>query len=208
VDDPGFRLYRVVGNAFFNVFVKAVESPFTLLAKMFGGGGNDKLDLIDFQAGAPDLTPSADKALQTLSKALAGRPALRMDLEGTTDPVRDVKALRARELKRQVATAQPGKAGAAEPSDEEYLKLVEKRWRSLAPANQSATPPDQGAMEDAVLASVQLSPDALGSLRQQRAEATRARLVALGVDAGRLSLTQGGDRAKKEAGARVYFTLK
>jgi hypothetical protein len=208
VDDPGFRVYRVVGKAFGNVFVKAVESPFTLLAKMFGGGGNDKLDLIDFQAGAPELTPSADKSLQTLSKALAGRPSLRMDLEGTTDPVSDVKTLRARELKRQAATTQPEKAQKAETSDEGYLKLVEKRWRSLAPSNQSATPPDPATMEDAVLATVQLSPEVLGSLRQQRAEAARARLVALGVDAGRLSLTQGGERAKKEAGARVYFTLK
>jgi hypothetical protein len=208
VDDPGFRVYRVVGKAFGNVFVKAIESPFTLLAKAFGGGANDKLDRIDFQTGAPELTPSADKSLQTLSKALAGRPSLRMDLEGTTDPVGDAKMLRARELKRQAATTQPEKGQKAEPSDEAYLKFVEKRWRSLAPANQSATPPDPATMEDAVLATVQLPPEALGSLRQQRAETARARLVGLGVDTGRLSLTQGGERAKKEAGARVYFTLK
>ncbi len=50
--------------------------------------------------------------------------------------------------------------------------------------------------------------DALGSLKQERAEAARTKLVALGVDAGRLFLTQGGERAKKEAGARVYFSLK
>jgi hypothetical protein len=49
---------------------------------------------------------------------------------------------------------------------------------------------------------------ALGALRQERAEAARAKLVSLGVDASRLFLTQGGERAKKEAGARVYFTLK
>jgi hypothetical protein len=63
-------------------------------------------------------------------------------------------------------------------------------------------------MEDAVLASVQLPPEALGALRQERAEAARAKLVTLGVDPARLFLTQGGERAKKEAGARVYFTLK
>ena len=63
-------------------------------------------------------------------------------------------------------------------------------------------------MEDAVLASVQLPPEALGALRQERAEAAKARLVALGVDPGRLFLAQGGERARKEAGARVYFTLK
>ena len=55
---------------------------------------------------------------------------------------------------------------------------------------------------------MELPPEALGALKQERAEAARAKLVALGVDTSRLFLTQGGERAKKEAGARVYFTLK
>jgi hypothetical protein len=63
-------------------------------------------------------------------------------------------------------------------------------------------------MEQVVLAALQLPPEALGTLQRERAESARARLVALGVDAGRLFLAQGGERAKKEAGARVYFTLK
>ena len=63
-------------------------------------------------------------------------------------------------------------------------------------------------MEETVAAAVVLPPEALGSLKQERAEAARTKLVALGVDANRLFLTQGGERAKKEAGARVYFSLK
>ncbi|HVP61549.1 MAG TPA: hypothetical protein VMT11_13375 [Myxococcaceae bacterium] len=63
-------------------------------------------------------------------------------------------------------------------------------------------------MEEAVLAAVALAPEALGSLRQERAETTRAWLVGLGVDPGRLFLTEGGERAKKEAGGWVYFTPK
>jgi hypothetical protein len=211
VDDPNFRLYRVVGKAFGNVFVKAVESPFTLLGKMFGGGGDEKLDLIDFQAGASEVTPSADKALQTLSRALAGRPALRMDLEGTTDPVSDVKTLKVRELRRQALVAKGGGKGTGdktELTDEEYIRFVENRYRTVAPPATGGGSPDPTAMEGAVLASLEVPPEAIGALRQQRAEAARARLVSLGVDPNRLSLTQGGERAKKEAGARVYFTLK
>ena len=208
VDDPNFRLSRVVWRAIGNVLLKAVISPFALLGKMFGGGGAEKLDVIDFQAGGPELTPGAEKSLQGLTKALNGRPALKVDIEGTTDPATDEKTLRLRELKRLAGGARSEKAQKGEMTDEEYLKFVEKRWRSLAPANQSATPPDPAAMEDAVLASVQLPPEALGALRQARAEAAKARLMALGVDPGRLFLTQGGERAKKEAGARVYFTLK
>jgi hypothetical protein len=210
VDDPNFRVYRVVWRAIGNVLLKAVISPFNLIAKAFGGGGDQKLDVVDFQAGAPELTPSADKTLQNLSKALAGRPALKMDIEGTADPAADAKTLKLRELRRQAAQAKSdtkGK-GAAELTDEEYLRFVEKKFRGLSPSATGGSPPDPAAMEDAVLATVQLQPEALAALRQERAEAARAKLVALGVDPGRLFVTQGGERAKKEAGPRVYFTLK
>jgi hypothetical protein len=210
VDDPDFRLSRVVWRAVGNVLLKAVISPFNLLAKAFGGGGKDaKLDVIDFQAGAPELTPSADKTLQNLSKALASRPALKMDIEGTSDPT-DSKTLKLRELRRQAALAKSdgkGKAN-AELTDEEYVRFVEKKYRALGTPATGGSAPDPAAMEDAVLATVQLPPEALGALRQARAEAARARLVKLGVDPGRVFLTQGGERAKKEAGPRVYFTLK
>jgi flagellar motor protein MotB len=209
VDDPNFRLGRVVWRAIGNVLLKAVTSPFNLLAKLVGGGGGaEKLDVIDFQAGAADLTPSAEKSLQGLSKALASRPALKVDVEGIADPAADGKTLKLKELKRQAAAARAEKGQKGEMTDEEYVKFVEKRWRSLAPQNQSGTPPDPAAMEDAVLASVQLPPESLSALGQGRAEAARARLQALGVDPGRLFLTKGGERAKKEGGTRVYFTLK
>jgi hypothetical protein len=208
VDDPNFRLGRVIWRAIGNVLLKAVTSPFNLLAKLVGGSGKEKLDVVDFQAGAADLTPSADKSLQGLSKALASRPALKVDIEGTADPAADGKTLKLKELKRQAAAPRAEKGQKGEMTDEEYLKFVEKRWRSLTAQNQSGTPPDPAAMEDAVLASVQLPPESLSALRQERAEATRSRLLALGVDPGRLFLTQGGERAKKEGGTRVYFTLK
>ena len=211
VDDPNFRLSRLVWHAVGNVLTKAVLSPFSLLGKLFGGGGGEKLDVIDFQAGAPELTPGAETTLQNLSKALASRPALRMDLEGTTDPAADGKALRLRELRRLAQLEKgggKGKAVQAELTDEEYLRFVEKRYRALGAAEPGGGPPDPAAKESAVLASVPLPPEALGALGQARAEAARTKLVALGVDAGRLFLTQGGERAKKEAGARVYFTLK
>ncbi|HET6983384.1 MAG TPA: DUF748 domain-containing protein, partial [Myxococcaceae bacterium] len=99
VDDPNFRLGRVIWRAVGNVLLKAVTSPFNLLAKLVGGGGGaEKMDVVDFQAGAADLTPSADKSLQGLSKALASRPALKVDVEGTADPATDGKTLKLKEL--------------------------------------------------------------------------------------------------------------
>ena len=211
VDDPNFRLYRVVWRAIGNVLLKAVISPFALIGKMFGGGGDQKLDVVDFQAGAPELTPSADKTLQNLSKALASRPGLKMEIEGTADPATDAKTLKLRELRRQAALAKSdgkAKGGKGELTDEEYLRFVEKKFRGFTPSATGGSPPDPAAMEDAVLATVQLPPEALRALGQERAEAARTRLLALGVDPGRLFLTRGGERAKKEGGTRVYFTLK
>jgi hypothetical protein len=63
-------------------------------------------------------------------------------------------------------------------------------------------------MEDAVLATIQLPPEGLRALAQDRTSTVKARLVALGIDAGRLFPAQGGEKAKKEGGARAYFTLK
>ena len=209
VDDPDFRLGKVIWHAIGNVLLKAVTSPFTLLGKMFGGG-SEKLDVIDFQAGAAVLTPGAEKSLQGLAKALGGRPALKADIEGTVDSAADVKTLKLRELKHlaEVAKAKDKSDAKAELTDEEYLRFAEKRWRTLTPAAPAGAPPDPATMEEALLAAVELPPEALGALKQERAEAARAKLVALGVDTSRLFLTQGGERAKKEAGARVYFTLK
>jgi outer membrane protein OmpA-like peptidoglycan-associated protein len=210
VDDPDFRLSRVVWRAIGNVLLKAVVSPFNLLAKMFGGGKDAKLDVVDFQAGTRELTPSADRTLQSLSRALASRPALKMDLEGTADPSADSKSLKLQELRRQAALAKSdGKGkGDAELTDEQYLRFVETKYRALGPPVTGGSAPDPAAMEDAVLATVQLPPEALAALGQARAEAARARLLQLGVDPGRVFLTRGGERARKEAGPRVYFTLK
>jgi hypothetical protein len=207
VDDPNFRLYKVVWKAITDLLVKTVTSPLAVLGKVFGGG-TETLDVIDFQPGAPDLTPGAEKSLQGISRALAGRPALRMDIEGTTDPTADVKALKLRELKQQAGAAKGSdKNGRDGLSDEEYLRFLENRYRAL-PASATGAAPDPATMENAVLAAQHFPAEALASLQQQRADAARVRLVALGVDASRLSLARGGERAEKEGGARVYFTLK
>ena len=215
VDDPNFRLGKAIWRAIGNVLVKAVTAPFTLLGKLFGGGGSaDKIDVVDFQAGTATLTPTAEKTLQGLTKALNARPALRMDIEGTTDPAADARNLKLQELKRQAQLAKGGGKGkGAELTDEEYEKYLQAQYKKIQPALPPAAgpapaAPDPKAMEDAVLATIQLPPEVLRALAQERTGTVKTRLVALGIDAGRLFPAQGGEKAKKEGGARAYFTLK
>ncbi len=54
-----------------------------------------------------------------------------------------------------------------------------------------------------------MPPEAYAELAARRADAARDRLLAGGeVDPARVFVTAGGERARKEGGARAYFTLR
>ncbi|MEY4488979.1 MAG: hypothetical protein RIQ79_1487, partial [Verrucomicrobiota bacterium] len=101
IDDPNFKISRVVFRVLGNVLVKAATSPFSLLGAAFGGGG-DELGYQDFTAGVTAVAEQDVKKLQTVAKALAARPALNLDIEGSYDAVSDQVALRAVQLDRQI----------------------------------------------------------------------------------------------------------
>jgi hypothetical protein len=224
IDDPDFRLGKLIWHAVGNLFTKIVTAPFALLGKLFGGGA-ERLDVVDFAAGSAEVDARAEKTLQGLNKALASRPALKLDLEGTADPVADGKVLRKQALRQQAREAKwkTGKRGAATSPDtvelleDEYVKFIEAEYKRTVtdapgpkPDPKGAPPPGVGEKEEALLAKVVVGPEAVRALAQQRAEAARDRILkgATPVDAGRLFLVQGGERAKKDGGAHVYFSLK
>jgi len=256
LDDPNFRLGRVIWHAIVNVLTKVGTAPFTMVAKLFGGG-SEKLDVVDFEPGMSALTASTEKTLQALAKALYSRPALRLDVEGSADETADGRALRLAELRRRAREAKwrvlGNRSGATSPDkvevlEDEYAKFIEKTYRDTPRAAQmavaTATPPGSqpsgsaissgpvvraaatpsgvaaagtGAaqkpsvteMEERLLATIDLAPETIRGLAQERAEVVRARIVeAAQLDPARLFLVEGTERAKKEAGARVYFTLK
>ncbi len=93
IDDPAFRIGRVVLRVIVNLLTKAAVSPFSLLGSMFGGGG-DELAYQDFAPGATALQPEGVKKLETMVKALTNRPGLSLDLEGSYDAPADTFALK------------------------------------------------------------------------------------------------------------------
>ena len=223
VDDPNFRLGRVIWHAVVNVVTKVATAPFTLLGKLFGGSGSEKLDVVDFEPGSSALTASTEKVLQALAKALYSRPALRLDVEGSADESADGRALRLAELRRRGQEAKwktlKNRSAASSPEkaellEDEYAKFIESTYRSLprgvgGAGGSAAQKPTLTEMENTVLATVDLPPEATRKLAQERAEAARARIVqAAQIEPTRLFLVEGGERAKKEGGGHVYFTLK
>lgn len=97
MDNPDFRIGKVVLRVIVNLLTKAAVSPFSLVGAMFGGGG-DELAFQEFAPGSSALVPSELPKLETLAKALANRPALSLGLEGSYDPAADAYALKRSKL--------------------------------------------------------------------------------------------------------------
>ena len=93
LDDPEFKIGRVVVRVLVNILTKAATSPFSLLGAAFGGGG-DELGWQDFAAGSAEIDSAGIQKLGTVAKALNARPALSLDIVGAHDPVADRDALR------------------------------------------------------------------------------------------------------------------
>ncbi len=83
VNDPQFSVGGIVVKLIVNLLVKAVTSPFSLLA---GGGSGPDMSAIEFRPGTAVVTDASAAALDKVATALVDRPALQMTITGTADP--------------------------------------------------------------------------------------------------------------------------
>jgi hypothetical protein len=129
LDDPEFRVGRVVLRVIGNILTKAATSPFSLLGSMFGGGQKgEELAFQEFVPGTTELTEASLRKLEVVAKALQERPALRLDIAGAHGALVDSPALRERELEKGLRVA-----------------LWEEQRRS-APYGATVPPPEQIAV--------------------------------------------------------------
>jgi len=120
LDDPKFRIGKVVTRAILNILTKVATSPFSLLGAAFGGGG-EELSYQDFAPGSMELTDANRKKLDILVKALYARPGLQLQLSGSIDPVNDRDGLQRAALDKEIRTRQ---------------------WTSLSRSKREMTTPD------------------------------------------------------------------
>jgi hypothetical protein len=121
LDDPKFRIHKVVMRAIVDILTKVATSPFSLLGAAFGGGG-EELSYEEFDPGIADVSDADRKKLDTIDKALYDRPALQLQLSGSIDPVNDRDALQRAAFDRELRTRQ---------------------WNSLSKSKKEAITPDQ-----------------------------------------------------------------
>jgi outer membrane protein OmpA-like peptidoglycan-associated protein len=226
LDDPKFRIGKIVWQVLGNLIAKAVTAPFALLGKLFGGK-SDELSTVDFPDGLATLDDAGKKKLDALAKALAARPALKLQATGRFSP-EDVEGLRRARVERKIkAQKLPDlvKSGAApagvddvvvEPAEREtYLKKAYKREKFPKPSTGLGFAKDLPGeeMEKLMLANEAVGDDDLRQLALARSNAVKDYLVGTAAaDPARVFVLEPGAQAaapKENARAsRVDFTLK
>jgi hypothetical protein len=226
LNDPQFSLGGLIVKVIVNLFVKAVTSPFALIGSMFGGG--EELSQVEFDAGRAAITPTAEKRLETLAKALVERPGLKLEIEGRYDEKNDPDGLKkarldrkVRAIKREDLTKKSVETGSLETvtvSDAEYPALLERAYKQedfAKPRNMIgiAKSLPVAEMEKLMLANSPVDADDLRELGERRAKAVRDWLLEHQVPAERVFLlpakAAGGDEKSASAvGSRADFALK
>ena len=163
-----------------NLITKAITAPFSLLASAFGGGDED-LSHVEFAAGRATLDDTAQSSIETLTKALADRPSLKMDIIGRADPQTDEDGLRQAWLDDRIRAAKADdtgeKAEDIDLTDADRAKYLEDVYDDTKIKNKprnaigfaKSIPPEQ--MTQLLLAAAPLGKQPLANLAEARAQA-------------------------------------
>ncbi len=125
INDPQFSIFGIVLKIIGNLLVKALTAPFALLA----GGGSDDLSFVAFEPGTATLTDAGRSTIDKVAKALGDRPALKMTVTGSSDPVSEREAAQKAALEARVQAEQRREAlrnGAASDATLPPLTAVQR----------------------------------------------------------------------------------
>lgn len=213
LDDPQFSLAGIVLRIIGNLIVKAVTAPFSLIAGLVGGAG-EELSTLDFAPADVALGDKMRERLGSLAKALAERPGLKLDIAGRATAV-DRKAMQQAQLEARLKRIRKAMDGTDEKqpiTEAQRPVLLTQAWlmgRTPAPAEKDRPPADK--MQQELVEAVALPEGALRELANRRAQAAKDWLAGEGkVDPGRLFVTaptSAGEAGDKPA-VGVEMTLK
>ena len=191
LDNPQFSFWGILWQAVRNLLLKAASAPFSLIGSLLGGSG-EQLSYLEFEPGSSEITQAGEEKITNISKILADRPALKLEIIGRADPDADMEALRHTILRRKVAAFKvKAQAAAGLPSPapdnviyqqgeyEKYLKMAYTEEKFSKPRNLVGMEKDLPApeMENLMLSNIRATEDDLRQLALERAERVRDALV-------------------------------
>jgi uncharacterized protein involved in outer membrane biogenesis len=216
LNDPQFKLGAVVWKVITNLIVKAITSPFSLLAGAFGGDGGEELSSVAFAPGSSVLSAQAIQGLDKVAKALTDRPALAMTVVGTSSLEVEREAVKAERLKsmllaekRRRAVVSGGNAAAVQALDATesavLLRSVYRRADITKPRNLVGLAKDipEAEMEALLKANMTVTEDAMRELALQRGVVVKDYLASRQLPAERLFLGAAKE-VKPVAGDAVW----
>ncbi len=101
LNDPQFSVMPIVWQTLRNLVLRAAQAPFKFIGGLISGGDAQDLGSVAFAAGSSDLAPDAQSALDKLAAALKERPALRLEIEGTSAQSSDGPLIAQQRLERE-----------------------------------------------------------------------------------------------------------
>lgn len=140
LNNPEFSVMPIVWKTLRNLIARAVQAPFKFLGGLVSGGAEMDLSTVPFNPGSSALDSSAQSALDLLARALKERPALRLEVEGTSAQSSDGLPLAEQRLEREYqytyskilqrrGDAVPADAGQLLVPEEEKGPLLEAIYR-------------------------------------------------------------------------------
>jgi len=207
VDDPEFRLGRVIVRAIVNVLTKIVTSPFRLLANAFGGK-DENIDFQEFAPGAAELPDAEKQKLDVVATSLAERPELSLDVIGAFEPGADGEALKKLRLSGLVsAQKRLWDPAAAAVAVDEYAKWLRAAYLARFP--DGVAPEATSEMEAKLLESITIGADDFRELAGERARSVRDYLtLSGGVPAERVFLAEAVEKEGRPPACRAWLELK
>ncbi len=228
LDDPDFRIGKVVWKVVVNLLEKAVTSPFRLLGSLFGGGA--EMEYVEFPAGDATLDAATRTRVAALVKALEARPGLSVDVPMGVAADFDTPALANAKFEADLATraaervkpdtADSGALARVRAAPASYRALLEDAYaasfghKAAVPVPPKGTPADAatasaiGWLESELRARVTVGPRELDELAAARAAAIQSALLeGTGIDPARVFMVKAPQQQVDGAHVKLKLAL-
>ncbi len=120
LDDPQFRLGPIILKIIGNLFTKIITAPFKALGGLFGD--REDVQFVDFAPGSSEVPAEAAANLAELSKGLADKSELRLDIPAGPGLALDATAIADRKIAAAAMTRDVKKGEAADLATLEIAK--------------------------------------------------------------------------------------